>query len=124
MISPARKSRKPVELVGVAPHRRVQRGGISVRRRLDRAYLHLEPAAEPLHAAEHAHRVAFREAPVEQLDVAPDPRLDAPARIDELEREVGSTVLRPAPLLAADGVDALDRAILGELGDAWSRHRV
>ena len=107
-----------VELVGVAAHRRRQLRRVGVRCRLDRPHLHLEPAAEPLDASEHAHGVALGEAAVEQLDVVPDPRLDPPARVDELEREVRSAVLRPAPLLAADGVDALDGAVLGELGDA------
>ena len=107
-----------VELLRVAAHRRRQLGRIAVRRGLDRAYLHLEPAAEPLHAAEHAHGVALREPAVEQLDVVPDARLDPPARIDELEGEVRRAVLRPPALLAADGEHAFDGAILGELGDA------
>ena len=81
-----------VELVGVAAHGRRQLRRIAVRRRLDRAHLHLQPAAEPLHAAEHAHGVALGEAAVEQLDVVPDARLDPPARVDELEREVGRAV--------------------------------
>ena len=107
-----------VELVRVAPHRRRQLGRIAVRRGLDRAHLHLEPAAEPLHASEHADGVAFGEAAVEQLDVVPDAGLDPPARVDELEGEVGRAVLRPPALLAADGEHALDGAILRELGDA------
>ena len=84
---------KSLQLVCVPPHRRGQAGRIGLGGGLDHAHLHLEPAAEPLHAAEHAHGVTFGEAPVEQLDVVPDPRIDAPARIDELEREVGSAVL-------------------------------
>ena len=107
-----------VELVGIAAHRGRQLGGIRVGRGLDGAHLHLEPAAEALHAPEHADGVALGEAAVEQLDVVPDPRLDPPARVDELEREVRRAVLRPPSLLAPDGVDALDGAILGELGDA------
>ena len=107
-----------VELVGVAAHRRGQPGRVRLRRRLDRPHLHLEPAAEPLDASEHADGVALGEAAVEQLDVVPDPRLDPPARVDELEGEIGGAVLRPAALLAPDGVDALDGAVLGELGDA------
>ena len=63
--------------------------------RLDRAHLELEPVAEALDAAEHAHGVALREAPVEQLDVVPDARLDPAARVDELEREVRRAALRP-----------------------------
>ena len=117
-ISPARKSRKPSSSSASRRIVGVSSAGSAVRRRLDRAHLHLQPAAEPLHAAEHAHGVAFGEAAVEQLDVVPDARLDPPARVDELEREVGRAVLRPPALLAADGEDALDGAVLGELGDA------
>ena len=107
-----------VELVGVAPQRRRQLRRVGVRCSLDGAYLHLEPAAEPLDASEHANGIAFGETAVEQLDVVPDPCLDASARIDELQREVGSAGLRPPPLLASDGVHALDGSVLGELGDA------
>ncbi len=107
-----------VQLVGVATQRRRQVCRVGVGRGLDRPHLHLEPAAEPLHAPEHAHGVTFGEAAVEQLDVVPDPRVDPSARIDELEREVRRTVLRPASLLTADGVDAFDGSVLGELGDA------
>ncbi len=109
---------KAVELVGVAPHRRRQLRWIGVRRSFDGAHLHLQPAAEPLDTTEHANGIAFDETAVEQLDVVPDPRLDASARIDELQREVGSAALRPAAFLASDGVDALDCSILRELGDA------
>ena len=107
-----------VELLRVAAHGRRQLGRIAVRRGLDRAHLHLEPAAEPLHASEHADGVALGEAAVEQLDVVPDARLDPPARVDELEGEIGRAVLRPPALLAADGEHALDGAILRELGNA------
>ena len=62
--------------------------GIRVLGRLDSPHLHLEPAAEALDPAEDAHRVAFAEALVEEVDVAPDARLDATARVRELEREV------------------------------------
>ena len=75
------------ELVGVAPHRRGERRGVDVGR-LERAHVELQPVAELLDPAEHAHRVAFAEAAVEQLDVVPDARLDPAGRVDELEREV------------------------------------
>ena len=42
---------------------------------------------------------------------------DPPGRIDELEREVRRALPRRPPLLARDGVDALDGAVGGELGD-------
>ena len=63
--------------------------------RLERPHVELEPVAEPLDPAEHAHRVALGEAAVEQLDVVPDARVDVPGRVDELEREVGRAALRP-----------------------------
>ena len=77
-----------VELVRVAPHRGREPRRVVVGRGLDRAHLELEPVAEALDAAEHANRVAFAEARVEQVDVVPDASLDAAARVDELEREV------------------------------------
>ena len=106
-----------VELVGVAAQRgrQVARVGIG---RLDRAHVELEPLAELRDAAEDAHRIAFREAPVEQLDVVPDPRFDPAGRIDELERQIRGALLRPQPLLARDRIDAFDDAILRELRDA------
>ena len=54
-----------VELLRVAPHGRCQLSWIAVRGGLDRAHLHLEPAAEPLHPSEHAHGVALGEPAVE-----------------------------------------------------------
>ena len=110
-----------VELVGVAAHRRRQLGRIGVGRRLDRAHLHLQPAAEPLHASEHADGVALGEAAVEQLDVVPDARLDPAARVDELEREVGGAVLRPPPLLAPDGDTRPRRSGPRRARRCWSR---
>ena len=107
-----------VELVRVAAHRRARTpAGSVVRGVLDRADVELEPVAVALDPAEHAHRVALAESRVEQVDVVPDARLDAAARVDELEREVRGAVLRPQPPLARDRVDALDDAVLGQLGD-------
>ena len=105
-----------LQLVGVAAQRRRQARRVDVGR-LERAHVELEPVAEALDAAEHAHRVALAEAPVEQLDVVPDARLDPPARVDELEREVRRAALRPQLPLGLDGEDALDDAVLGEVGD-------
>ena len=65
------------ELVAVAPDRGRQRRRVDVRG-LERAHVELQPVAELLDAAEHAHGVAFGEAAVEQLDVVPHPCLDAP----------------------------------------------
>jgi uncharacterized protein (DUF1015 family) len=108
---------KTLELVGVAAKRGSQRSRILVLGRLHRAQVKLQPVAELLDAPEHAHGVALREAAVEELDVAPDPCLDPPARVDELEREVRSTRPGRPPLLPRDAVDALDDAVGGELGD-------
>ena len=107
---------EPLQLVGVA----AQRGGEGRRvdvGRLERAHVELEAVAEALDAAEHPHRVALAEAPVEQLDVVPDAGVDAAARVDELEREVRRAALRAQLPLGLDGEDALDDAVFGELGD-------
>ena len=69
---------KAVELVRVAAESRRQLGRVGLGGRLDRSYLHLQPAAEPLHATEDTDGVARREASVEELDVVPDARLDRP----------------------------------------------
>src|SRR4029453_12792785 len=55
---------------------------------LERSYVDLKPVPELLDASEHAHRVPFREARVEELDVVPDACVDPPAWIDQLEREI------------------------------------
>ena len=116
-----------LELVGVAAHRRRSAAGSTPCAGSSVPHVELEPVAELLDPAEHAHRVALREARVEQLDVVPHARLDAAARVDELEREVRRAVPRAQPLLARDRVDALDGAVLLELGDgghaAESRRR-
>ena len=108
---------KAVQLVGVPPQRRCELRRIGLRRGLERAHVDLQPVPELLDAAEHAHGVALREARVEQLDVVPDARVDAAARIDELEREVRGAALRAQPLLARDRVDALDDPLFGQLCD-------
>ena len=105
-----------LELGGVAAQRRRQRRRVDVGR-LERAHVELEPVAELLDPAEHAHRVALGEAPVEQLDVVPDARVDVPGRVDELEHEVRRAALRPQPPLRLDGEDALDDPVGFEVGD-------
>ena len=104
-----------VELVEVPPRFRNERCRVGLRG-LERAHLELEPVAEPFDAAEDAHGVAFGEAPVEELDVGPDPRLDPAAPVDELEGEVCLPRSRRQPLLPRDGEDAVDDAVLVELG--------
>jgi uncharacterized protein DUF1015 len=83
--------------------------------RLEGAHFELEAVAEPLHAPEDAHGVAFSEALVEEVDVAPDARVDPSTRIDELEREVGAPATRAQALLTGDRVGALDDPVLSEL---------
>ena len=107
---------KALELVGVPAQGRSQRRRVDVRG-LEGAHLELQPVAELLHPPENAHRVALGEARIEQLDVVPDPRGDPPARIDELERQVGRAVARAQPLLPGHRVDAVHRSVLLELCD-------
>src|SRR5919109_1484081 len=76
-----------VQLRGIASKRRRHFRRISVVRALQRANLELQPVAKALDPPEHPHCVAFAEPRIEQLDVRPHPRLDAAARVDELERE-------------------------------------
>ena len=106
-----------VELVRVAPKSRRQRRWVGVLGGLDRAHLHLELAVEALDPSEDPDGVALAEAAVEEVDVRPDSRVDAAARVGELEREVGGARARPAAFLLRDREDALDRPVLRELGD-------
>ena len=106
-----------VELVGVAPERRRELGGIRSLNGLDVAHLNLQPPAEPLHAPEHAHGVAFREPPVEQVDVTPDARLHGAARVDELQGEVRRPVAGRKSPLPRDAEHAVHRVLGLELGD-------
>src|SRR5260221_3026663 len=105
------------ELIRVASHRRRHRRRVDALRRLERAHVELQPVAELLDAAEHAHRVALAEARIEQLDVVPHARGDPPARVDELECEIRGAVSRPQTLLLRHRVDTVDRAVLLELRD-------
>ena len=106
-----------VELVGVATERGRQLGRIGVLRGLDGPDLHLELAAEPFHATEDVHGVTFTEALVEQVDVVPDSRLDASARVRELESEVRGSGASAPTLLLRDREHALDGPVLREVGD-------
>ena len=105
------------ELVRVAAQARSQARRIDALGRLERPHLDLELVAEPLDAAEHAHRVAGVEPSVEHVDVVPDARGDPAARVDELEREIARAVPRAQPLLARHRVDPLNGAVFLELGD-------
>jgi uncharacterized protein (DUF1015 family) len=108
---------KAVELVSVAPQGRRELCRVGVLGGLDRPHLHLELPAEALDAAEHPHGVALAEALVEQVDVVPDPCVDAATRVDELEREVCSACPGAPALLLRDREHALDGPVLDELGD-------
>ena len=76
---------KPLELVGIAAHRRRELGRIETLRGLERADLQLEAIAEAVDSPQHAHRVALGEAAVQEVDVAPHPAFDPAARVDELD---------------------------------------
>ena len=106
-----------VELVRIATERGGELGRIGVVHRLDGPYLHLQPPTESLDASEDAHRVTLAESLVEQLDVAPDSRLDATARVRELERQIRRARLGAPPLLLGDREHPLYGPVLGELGD-------
>jgi uncharacterized protein (DUF1015 family) len=106
-----------VELVGVATERGRELGRVGVLCRLDGPDLHLELAAKTFHATEDVHGVAFTEALIEQVDVVPDPRLHASARVRELESEVRGSGAGAPTLLLRHREDALDGPVLGEVGD-------
>ena len=106
-----------VELVGVATQCGRELGRVRVLRRLHCTYLHLELSAEALHATENVHGVSLAEAPVEQVDVVPDPRLDASARVCELEREVRGSGSSASTLLLRHREHTLDGPVLGEVRD-------
>ena len=105
-----------VEFVEITARLGDKRRGVGLGR-LERADLELKPVAEALDASEDADRVPLGEAVVQELDVAPDARLDAAARVDELEREVRPSRARRQTLLARDGEHPVDDAVLGELGN-------
>ena len=113
----AEEVEESVQLVRVPPQGRREGGRIGLGRRFECAHVELQPVPKPLHSTQHAHRVAFVEPQIEELDVVPDACLDPSARIDQLQREVGRSVSCPQPPLARDGIDALDDAFLGQLGD-------
>ena len=106
-----------LELVCIPTQGRGQRGRIRVLRSLDRSHLDLEPAAEAFDAPEHANGVALVEALVEKVDVVPDARLDATARVDELEGEVRGAGASAPPFLPGHCEHALDGPVLDELRD-------
>src|SRR5215203_669754 len=106
-----------LQLVAVSPQARGECGRVEVFRSLERPDLELQPVAVAIHAAEHPDRVAFVEAAVQKVDVAPDARLDAPARVDELQREIRRAGARAQPLLLRDRVHAFDDPVVLQLGD-------
>lgn len=79
--------------------------------------MHLQLSAESLDATEDANGVALAEALVEEVDVVPDARVYAPARIGQLERQVRSAGAGAPTLLLRDREHALDGPVLDELGD-------
>jgi hypothetical protein len=106
-----------LQLLSVAAQCGSQFGRVEPLGGLERADLELQAVPKAIDPSEDAHGVAFREAAVEKVDVAPDPALDPATRIDELDGEVRRAAPRPEPLLPGDRVDALDNSVLLELGD-------
>jgi hypothetical protein len=107
---------EPVELVDVAAGLGDERRGIGLGR-FERPHLELEAVSEALDPPEHVHRVAFTEALVEEVDVAPDPCVDPAARIDELQGQIRASVAGAKALLAGDRVRAFDDSVLRQLSD-------
>ena len=103
-----------VELRRVPSHRGRHLRRVGLRGGLERAHLQLQPVAEALDAPEDADGVALAEARVEQLDVRPDARFDAAARVDELQREVRRAPTGAPPFLLRDRVDALHDPVFGQ----------
>ena len=102
-------------LVGVTTQRRHELRRVGLLGRLQRAHVDLEPVAEALDTTEHAHGITLAEDAVEA------PRRATPG-LGDLSRRRGSSARYGAPALvrsrlARDGVDAVDRPVLGELGD-------
>ena len=112
---------KSLQLVSVSTQGRRECLGIEPLCRLERADLELKAVAETVDSAENAHGVAFGEATVEQVDIAPDARLDASARVDKLECQVRRAGARAQLLLLRDRVDALDDSVVLELRDCGHR---
>ena len=107
---------EPLQLVGVAPQGRRERGWIGLRR-LERPNLQLQPVAELLYAAEDMHGIALAEPRVEKVDVVPHTPGDAAGRIGELESEIGGPRAGAQLLLLQHRIDPVDDTILGQLCD-------
>jgi hypothetical protein len=112
----AEELEEAVELIGIPSERGSELTGIGVGR-LQGPDLELKPVAEAFNPSEHAHRVAFVEARVEQVDVLPDARVDASGGIDELECQVRRAPSGAQALLARNGICALDDSVFRQLGE-------
>ena len=108
---------EPVQLVGVPAHGRGKRGRVEVLHRLERAHLELQAIAEAVDPTEHPDGVALGESAVQEVDVGPDPGLDPPTRVDELQGKVRSAAARPQALLLRNRVHALHNPVVLELRD-------
>jgi Protein of unknown function (DUF1015) len=107
---------EPVELFDVPPGFRHELCRVGLRG-LEGPHLELEAISEALDAPEYPDGVPFREALVQEIDVAPDAGVDPTAGIHELEGEIGAAAARAEALFAGNGEDALDDPVLGELRD-------
>ena len=114
------KFEEPVELVAVSPEPGRESRGVLLGG-LERAHLELEAVAVLVDPPENAHRVAFAEPAVEQLDVAPHTGFDSSARIDELQREVVGPRSGAAAFLLRDRVHPFHHSVLLELRDRAHR---
>src|SRR3954463_16271363 len=114
---PGQELEESLQLVTVAPQSRRERRRIEILCGLERPDLQLQAVAIAINTAQHPHRVALGEPAVQEVDVAPDTRLDPSAWIDELQGEIRSAAAGAKPLLLRDRVHALDDPVVLELGD-------
>jgi uncharacterized protein DUF1015 len=103
-----------VELLQVSTRLGHECRGVCLRG-LEGANFELQAVTEALHTPKHAHGVALAETLVEKVDVAPHARVDATARIHELEREIRTPAAGAQTLLAGDCKCAFDDPVLGKL---------
>jgi hypothetical protein len=105
-----------VQFLYVPARLRDERGRIGLGG-FERSHLELESVAEALDPAEDMNRVSFVEALVEEVDIAPDPGVDSPARVDELESQIRAAAAGAQALLAGNREGPFDHPVLCQVRD-------